>query len=34
MNMSQPSLTPDGRHYAYSLMRQLSDLFEVEGLDG
>jgi hypothetical protein len=25
-------LTPDGRHYAYSCLRTLSDLFLIEGL--
>ena len=28
----QPTLTPDGRYYAYSYARTLSDLFLVEGL--
>ena len=28
----QPTLTPDGRYYAYSYQRLLDDLFLVEGL--
>jgi hypothetical protein len=32
MGTSAPVVTPDGEHYAYSLLRQLTDLFVVEGL--
>ncbi|MGE5345331.1 MAG: protein kinase domain-containing protein, partial [Acidithiobacillales bacterium] len=28
-----PVITPDGKRYAYTLIRQLTDLFVVEGLD-
>jgi hypothetical protein len=32
INFSGAALTPDGRHYAYSYVRTLSDLFLIEGL--
>jgi hypothetical protein len=32
MGKAGAALTPDGRYYAYSYLRVLSDLFLVEGL--
>jgi hypothetical protein len=32
VSITPPKITPDGRSYAYSYIRTLSDLYLVEGL--